>query len=431
MTPSPSTDDASARFEILTELGSGGMASVHLARARAAGGFQKWVAIKRIHPHLAKEDDFVAMFLDEARIAAQLHHPNVAQVFELGRLRDDWFLAMEYLHGESLDRVLKRLHERDRRMPLALAAYVVAQVASGLHHAHEARGQDGQPMQLVHRDVTPHNVLVTFDGHVKLTDFGVAKAAGRLTKTVTGTMKGKMAYASPEQLAGEELDRRSDVFALGVVLWEACTATRLFRGASDAETVQRILSGRRQPIGAHRDDVPAALEEVAARALAQDPEDRYPTAAAMADALQAFLRSVPAVGAADLATLLDEELGDEKAAKESLLAAGGTLEGVEGTRTDVDLPVERSPAEASPTDPVAVAEATRPASTLGAEPTRSMEEQTPPRRALAWIVVAAVLALAVLAATQLVPSAAPPRLRVASSPEGGQVFVDDRALGRA
>ncbi|MEZ4251571.1 MAG: PEGA domain-containing protein [Polyangiales bacterium] len=192
--------------------------------------------------------------------------------------------------------------------------------------------------------------------------------------------------------------------------------------------MQRILSGRRQPIGAHRDDVPAALEEVAARALAQDPEDRYPTAAAMADALHAFLRSVPAVGAADLAALLDEELGDEKAAKESLLAAGGTLERAEGTRTDVDLPpADRSPVEASPTDPVAVAEATRPVSTRGAEPTRSMEEQAPPRRALAWIVVAAVVAVGALAATQLIPSAAP-RLRVASSPEGGQVFVDDRAL---
>jgi len=321
----PFRAEVPSRYELVAELGTGGMASVHLARARGAGGFHKWVAIKRVHPHLAKEVEFVDMFLDEARIAAQLQHPNVAQVFELGQSGEQYFLAMEYLHGESLDRVNRRLFRGGAALPWEVAACIVARVARGLHHAHEARGPDGEPMHVVHRDVTPHNVFVTYDGHVKLTDFGVAKAAGRLTKTVTGTMKGKMAYASPEQLAGAPLDRRSDIFALGVVLWESCAGKRLFRGASDAETVQRILSGERPPLGKVRPEVPAALEAVTDRALQHEVRDRYATAAEMAVDLEALLRDVePAVDDRRIAETMHAHFAEDRARKDALLREGSS-----------------------------------------------------------------------------------------------------------
>ena len=207
------------RYELVWELGTGGMASVYLARVRGPAGFNKWLAIKRIHPHLAKDPRFVEMFLDEARIAAAVHHPNVAHVFDLGDDAGERFLAMEYLHGEHLGTVAVRAVRERGRLEPELAARIIASAADGLHHAHEARDAEGRHLGLVHRDVSPQNIFVTYDGSVKLTDFGIAKAAGRLTHTQTGGTKGKVSYMAPEQALGHAVDRRTDVWALGVVLW--------------------------------------------------------------------------------------------------------------------------------------------------------------------------------------------------------------------
>ncbi|WP_233562063.1 serine/threonine protein kinase, partial [Sorangium cellulosum] len=199
------------RYRVVDEIGVGGMASVHLARMDGPGGFQKWVAIKRIHPHLVEDDQFVDMFLDEARIAAGINHANVAQVFDLGKDDNTYWIAMEYLHGEPLREVMRRAEERRLRISPELASRICSDAAEGLHAAHELRGKNGQLLGLVHRDVTPHNLFLTYDGYTKVVDFGIAKVADRLSSTRAGTLKGKLAYMSPEQVRGNDVDRTTDV----------------------------------------------------------------------------------------------------------------------------------------------------------------------------------------------------------------------------
>ncbi len=287
------------RYRIVDELGVGGMATVHLARADGPGGFQKWVALKRIHPHLAEDAQFIDMFLDEARIAARISHPNVAQVFDLGRAGNTYWLAMEYLHGEPLREVLRLIEDGAAPMPPEIAAKVCADAAEGLHAAHELRGRDGQPLGLVHRDVSPHNLFVTFEGGVKVVDFGVAKARGRLSDTHVGILKGKVAYMSPEQTRGEAIDRRTDVFALGVVLWELTTGRRLFRSDSDLETVARVQACRVPKPSSLVPGYPLALERIVMGALEPRPEARWPTARHFARELQRFVISIGHLVTAD------------------------------------------------------------------------------------------------------------------------------------
>jgi len=308
------------RYELIYEIGHGGMANVFLARSSGPAGFQKWFAIKRVHEQLAKDEAFVNMFLDEARIAAAIQHPNVAQVFDLGEAGGHYFLAMEYLHGEPLTALATRCAVSMGQVPAGIAAYIVARAADGLHHAHEATDTSGASMNLVHRDVSPHNVFVTYDGQVKLTDFGVAKAAGRITHTETGVVKGKLAYASPEQLRGAELDRRSDIFALGIVLWEISTGRRLFRASNDAETLHRIYSGYRLSPTSLVSGFPTALEAIIDRALAHDLEDRYATAAELSRDLDRFLATSELTsGSAAVATTMRANFADQIKAKDLIL----------------------------------------------------------------------------------------------------------------
>jgi serine/threonine protein kinase len=270
------------RYRVVDEIGVGGMASVHLSRMDGPGGFQKWVAIKRIHSHLIEDDSFVHMFLDEARIAARISHPNVATTFELGKHEDTYWIAMEYLHGEPLREVMRRSEELGHPMPPEIACRVIADAAEGLHAAHELLGKDGEMLGLVHRDVTPHNLFVTYDGTTKVVDFGIAKFSSRMVNTRAGTLKGKLAYMSPEQVHGNSVDRRTDVFALGVVLWELAAGTRLFhRGPpwlSQAAVVEAPVPGLADP----------ALDAIAQAALAKDPAHRIATAAELADRLRAL-----------------------------------------------------------------------------------------------------------------------------------------------
>jgi serine/threonine protein kinase len=251
----PSGNSTLGPYELVATLGDGGMGSVCIARRSGPGGFARRVAIKRIHTHLAAEKDVVAMFLDEARLAASVSHRNVAQIYELGVADETYYLVMEFVEGTHLGVLRRALGQ----VSLGLAAYVVAEAAHGLHAAHEVRAAGGQRLGLVHRDVSPSNILLGFDGSVKVTDFGIAKAEGRLARTDTGQVRGKASYMAPEQALGEDVDRRADVFALGVVLFELCSGRKPFGNGASAETMLRVLRDERPRLEEVAPSVPAEL----------------------------------------------------------------------------------------------------------------------------------------------------------------------------
>jgi len=263
------------------------MAEVFLARDRGIRGFEKLVVVKRILEQRRDDAQAVRMFLDEARLMAALDHPNIVHVHEVGRARGGYFFVMEYVRGADV-RTIQRASARTAvRVPLPLALGLVAEAAAGLHHAHEKRGPDGAPLAIVHRDVSPSNILVSFGGAVKVADFGIAKWAKQESETRTGGLKGKLTYMSPEQCRGEPLDRRSDVFSLGVVLYELCTGTRLYQGPGDFDILNQIVTQDAPPPSLRWPDCPSALERVILRALARVRDQRYGTARELAAALQA------------------------------------------------------------------------------------------------------------------------------------------------
>ncbi len=276
------------KYRIVRRLAVGGMAEIFLARKGGIRGFEKLLVVKRLQPQYVSHPNVVRMFLDEARLMATLNHPNITQVNDVGEARGTFFFAMEYVHGEDL-RALQRAAARTAEpLPLDLAVGVIAEAAAGLQHAHDKRGSDGAPLLIVHRDVSPSNVLVSYDGAVKLTDFGVAKWARQEAETRHGTLKGKCAYMSPEQCRGDVLDRRSDVFALGILLYELSTGTRLFQGASDFAILNQIVSGKIVPPSERRPGYPPALERIVLRALERDPGRRFATARDLQLALEAM-----------------------------------------------------------------------------------------------------------------------------------------------
>jgi serine/threonine-protein kinase len=308
------------RYRVVDEIGVGGMASVHLARFDGPGGFQKWVAIKRIHPHLVEDDQFVDMFLDEARIAARINHANVATVFDLGKDENTYWICMEYLHGEPLREIMRRIEETNGRIPFHIAARICADAAEGLHAAHELRGRNGQLLNLVHRDVTPHNLFVTYEGYTKVVDFGIAKVVDRLASTRAGTLKGKLAYMSPEQVRGQEVDRRTDLFALGVVLWELTTNRRLFRMDTDLDTLEKVQACVVPLPSTMATGYPTELEVVVMKALAQRREDRYQSARELSRALQRFLMTQGTlVGPEDVGDYVKELFRDRVGSRERYL----------------------------------------------------------------------------------------------------------------
>jgi serine/threonine-protein kinase len=309
------------RYRVVDEIGVGGMASVHLARMDGPGGFQKWVAIKRIHPHLVEDDQFVDMFLDEARIAAGINHANVAQVFDLGKDENTYWIAMEYLHGEPLREVMRRAEDRRAVVTPELASRICSDAAEGLHAAHELRNKNNQLLGLVHRDVTPHNLFLTYDGYTKVVDFGIAKVADRLSSTRAGTLKGKLAYMSPEQVRGAEVDRTTDIFALGVVLWELTTSQRLFRMDTDLDTLEKVQACVVPPPSSIVPDYPVELESVVMKALAKRKQDRFQTAREFSRALQNFLmRRGAFVGPEEVAQFVRQVFSDRIQKREAHLA---------------------------------------------------------------------------------------------------------------
>ncbi|MCE9667191.1 protein kinase [Myxococcus stipitatus] len=313
------------RYQLLKRLAMGGMAQLYLARQQGPEGFEKLVVVKRILPHLAENDDFVKMFLDEARIAARLNHANVVQIFDLGAQDDSFFIAMEYIHGEDMRRVWKQSEAMGQPVPVPLACRVLIESCAGLDYAHKRTDPvSGRPLGIVHRDVSPQNILVTFEGGVKVVDFGIAKAADQATVTRSGVLKGKYSYMSPEQAAGQRVDCRSDIFALGVVLYELLTGTRLFKRGSDIQTLAAVAECKVMPPSQANPRVPVDLDPIVMKALAKDPAERYQEAVHLQLALEDWLSanrlpSSTAHVAAYMKEIYAERLASESRSGELLL----------------------------------------------------------------------------------------------------------------
>ncbi|MBT8493129.1 MAG: protein kinase [Deltaproteobacteria bacterium] len=277
------------KYYLLERINVGGMAEVYRAKAYGVEGFERLVAVKRILPNVAEDKEFIKMFVDEAKLAVQLNHANIAQIFDLGMVGSDYYIALEHVHGRDLRACFERCREQGDPMPIAMACFATMKVCEGLDYAHNKRDSGGRELGLVHRDVSPQNVLVSFDGEGKLIDFGIAKAAGRGSQTEAGILKGKFGYMSPEQVRGLPIDRRSDVFACGIVLYEMLTGERLFVGESDFSTLEKVRNVEILPPTTFNRRIPDELERIVLKALAKDVEDRYQNAIDLHDELQAFV----------------------------------------------------------------------------------------------------------------------------------------------
>jgi serine/threonine protein kinase len=275
------------KYEIMRKIATGGMAEIYLARTRGAAGFEKLVVLKRILPNVAEDPAFVHMFLDEARLAATLQHPNIADVYDVGETEGTYFFTMEYIHGEDARTMRMMARKRNESVPMSVAIGVVHGIAQALDYAHNKMGPSG-PLGLVHRDVSSSNILISYDGAVKLVDFGIARATANDTKTRTGTLKGKIPYMSPEQCRNMPLDRRSDLFSLGTVLFELTVGRRPFRGQSDFEIMQKIVHGNAPSPRSVVPDYPLPLDAIVTRLLAREVADRYQTAEEVLEDLEAF-----------------------------------------------------------------------------------------------------------------------------------------------
>lgn len=276
-------------YKLIERISVGGMAEVYKATEHGVEGFERTVAVKRILPHIAEDDEFITMFKDEAKIAGQLNHGNIAQIYNLGQQGDSFYIALEYVAGKDLRNIFTRCQQQGRPMPIAQACFVVMKVGEGLDYAHNKRDKHGRHLNIVHRDVSPPNVLVSYEGEVKLIDFGVAKAAGRVSRTQAGILKGKFGYMSPEQVRGMPLDRRSDVFSLGVVLYECLVGQRLFQGDTDFATLEMVRTVDVPVPSSKNPEIPKDLEAIIMKSLSGEPETRYQTAMELHDELQAFM----------------------------------------------------------------------------------------------------------------------------------------------
>lgn len=281
------------RYALFDELARGGMATVHLARLTGPAGFSKTVAIKKMLGNFAHSPRFLRMFLDEARLAGRIQHPNVVSVFDVISEGDAVYLVMEYVDGEPLWGLCDSLHQRGQRVSVEIAAHVLRDALYGLHAAHEATNEKGESLELVHRDVSPQNILVGVDGVARVLDFGIAKAAGRLQDTDAGQLKGKVAYMAPEQLLGQAIDRRADVFAAGVVLWEVLAGERLFAAPSPSESMYRVLEEAVPSLAGTVPELPPGLVAAVARATAKNPAERFATALDFARAIEDSVELIP------------------------------------------------------------------------------------------------------------------------------------------
>jgi TonB family protein len=303
------------QYELMEPIATGGMAEVYRARMRGVEGFQKIVAIKRILPHLTDNDEFLSMFVDEAKLAAQLQHPNIIHIYDLGKIDRSYYIAMEFIDGRDLRSILQTLEDKHERLPLGLALFIASRLAAALDYAHRKHDLQGRAMGLVHRDVSPQNVLISYDGDIKLCDFGIVKAASKASHTRSGALKGKLQYMSPEQAWGKDIDKRSDIYSLGLVLYEMLTGRKPFAGDSELSILEQVRSPHLIPPRELDPAIPPEVERVAMKALREDREDRYQTAGELAGDLGNMLQVIrPAPGASELGGFLGELVGRERAA---------------------------------------------------------------------------------------------------------------------
>ncbi len=391
------------RYEVLAEIAGGGMAMVYLGRALGAAGFQRLVAVKVMHPQYSHDDEFVAMFLDEARLAARIHHPNVVATLDLEHDSDGLYLVMEYVEGDTLLTLLKLSARAGQRVDAGIAIRIVLDMLAGLHAAHELQDEAGVSLNLVHRDISPHNVLVGLDGIARITDFGIARAEERLSTTRNGQVKGKLSYMAPEQTTSEPITRRADLFATGVVLWESLASKRLFNGQSDGEVYRKLIDLPIPRVSSVRPDLPAALDDVCARALARDPAERFATAAEFADALEAAAASMGIASQRAVGALVQQIAGDRIAnVKSRVREARASSPDVTGSVSAVRA--MRARESSHPSMPPLVVEP------LENVPSDTVINRRPgARRAALWVVLlAAIGAAALVFAVQ--------RLRATSTP---------------
>jgi serine/threonine-protein kinase len=384
-----------SRYQVITTLGQGGMARVLLTMMRGPAGVTKLLVVKELKDELKGDPEFVTMFLDEARIAARLNHPNVIQTYEVGSDGDNPLIVMEYLEGQSLSGVLGRVGRKN--VPLDLHLYALAQTAAGLHYAHELRNFDGSSLGLVHRDVSPHNVFVTYDGRVLLVDFGIAKAADSAGLTRAGVFKGKLGYAAPEQLrsGGVAIDRRADIFALGVMLWEALAQRRLTTGESEPAVMHRRATGGDLKIA---DVAPTAHPElcrICDKAMAHDPAERFQTAAELRAALEAHLETSKRVGGEEIGKLVRETFAADREKVRALVEAQmKTLKGHATTGEHAAVTAAPEPAPVSKRELSEPRDSTLQVSAASAS-SASQKREEPGRGRLPLLAVGAAVALLV------------------------------------
>jgi serine/threonine-protein kinase len=399
------------KYTLVRKLATGGMAEVFLARADGPMGFQKQLVVKRILPHFAEDQQFVQMFLGEARLAAQLNHPNLVQIFDFGQADGQYYLAMEYIDGPNL-RVLNRaMRESDGPVPLAIAARIICLAAEGLHFAHELRDEDGRPTNLVHRDISPDNVLVSRTGGVKVVDFGIAKASTQPHLTKSGVIKGKMAYMPPEQLAREELDRRADIFALGVVLYELVVGSMPFDATSEVSIIQAIMGqGPLERVRAHRPDVPPELDAIIARCLEKNRELRYATCLDLQRDLERFIQSTgQVVSSGDVGALVSRLFPSDREPTLQRKLPEGATDGLDSTTPSMKSPVRPSSVQSAPSGGTGTSVTSlRPVSGLAPAPTTVEAQPKPVPLALLVVGGLALLALGASAVVLLRPPPAPP-----------------------
>ena len=348
------------QYKLLERLAVGGMAEVFLAHQSGPDGFEKPVVIKRIRPHLSKQPAFVRMFLNEARLAAQLNHPNIVQIHDLGQVGDSYYIGMEYLFGRDTRKVVPKAESLGIAFPMVYALKMASSVCEGLYYAHQKVDLYGTPLNIVHRDVTPENIFVCFDGTVKVLDFGIAKATNRAEQTTrAGELRGKLGYLSPEQCLGKPLDHRSDLFSLGTVLYEWLTGFKLFTGESDVVVMRSIVEGKVYAPSYFRADIPEPVEAILMRALERDRDKRYPTAWHFQQDLEQFLNAYDFTPThLHLSNFLKQVFLDELEEEQQRLRAPSVAElpaaSPPPTLDDVEPPPDAAPAAGGHTVPVSV-----------------------------------------------------------------------------
>jgi serine/threonine-protein kinase len=318
------------KYTLIDRIAVGGMAEIFLARQAGLEGFEKTIVIKRIRPHLSKQPSFVKMFLNEAKLAAQLNHPNIVQIYDLGKINESYFIAMEYIFGRDMRRIIPKADTLGIPFPMVYALKIASSVCEGLYYAHQKVDLYGNPLNIVHRDVTPENIFVSFDGTVKVLDFGIAKAANQIEQTRAGEIKGKLSYMSPEQCLGRQLDNRSDLFSLGVVLYEWLTGFKLFTGDSEVAILKSITEGKIYAPSYFKADIPEAVEAILMKALEKDRDRRYQTAWDMQYDIDQFLSQYEFTPSnIHLSNFLKQLFNDELEEEKARIAAARTSTGPE------------------------------------------------------------------------------------------------------